>query len=123
MSSAGGLSRRRVAGASSSNSDDTPSPGSLSNGPSSNGIVATHAGSAFEGGTKIAYDPRDLDQVQEDSRYGGRMPRLTIMEEVLLLGLKDKHVCIVPLLHLIFWCIPGFAFHLHFLSGCSVSAA
>ncbi|KAG0697435.1 Golgi phosphoprotein 3-domain-containing protein [Suillus ampliporus] len=92
MSSAGGLSRRRVAGASSSStSDDAPSPGWTPNGPSPNGTVATHAGSAFEGGSKIAYDPRDLDQVQEDSRYGGRMPRLTIMEEVLLLGLKDKH--------------------------------
>lgn len=92
MSSAGGLSRRRVAGASSSSaSDDTPSPSWTPNGPSSNGTVLTHAGSAFEGGSKVACDPRDLDQVQEDSRYGGRMPRLTIMEEVLLLGLKDKH--------------------------------
>ncbi|KAG1772918.1 Golgi phosphoprotein 3-domain-containing protein [Suillus placidus] len=92
MSSAGGLSRRRVAGASSSSaSDDAPSPSWTPNGPSSNGTVVTHAGSAFEGGSKVACDPRDLDQVEEDSRYGGRMPRLTIMEEVLLLGLKDKH--------------------------------
>ncbi|KIK38914.1 hypothetical protein CY34DRAFT_90201 [Suillus luteus UH-Slu-Lm8-n1] len=92
MSSAGGLSRRRVAGASSSSaSDDAPSPSWTPNSPSSNGTVATHAGSAFEGGSKVACDPRDLDQAQEDSRYGGRMPRLTIMEEVLLLGLKDKH--------------------------------
>lgn len=92
MSSAGGLSRRRVAGASSSSvSDDAPSPSWAPNGLSSNGTVQTHAGSAFEGGSKVACDPRDLDQVQEDSRYGGRMPRLTIMEEVLLLGLKDKH--------------------------------
>jgi len=29
---------------------------------------------------------------EEDSK-GGKMPRLTIMEEVLLLGLKDKQVC------------------------------
>ncbi|KAG1789726.1 Golgi phosphoprotein 3-domain-containing protein [Suillus plorans] len=92
MSSAGGLSRRRVAGASSSSaSDDAPSPSWTPNGPNPNGTVVTHAGSAFEGGSKVACDPRDLDQVQEDSRYGGRMPRLTIMEEVLLLGLKDKH--------------------------------
>ncbi|KAG2359584.1 hypothetical protein BDR07DRAFT_1414566 [Suillus spraguei] len=102
MSSAGGLSRRRVAGASSSSvSDDAPSPSWAPNGLSSNGTVQTHAGSAFEGGSKVACDPRDLDQVQEDSRYGGRMPRLTIMEEVLLLGLKDKHVCMQPLLYLI----------------------
>ncbi|KAF8837323.1 hypothetical protein BDN67DRAFT_206708 [Paxillus ammoniavirescens] len=95
MTTAAGLSRRRVATASSSSvtGDDTSSPGWHSNGSASNGPVATHAGSAFEGGNKIAFDPRDLDQDKEDSRHGGRMPRLTIMEEVLLLGLKDKHVC------------------------------
>ena len=39
-------------------------------------------------GKKVAYDPRDLtdeDEVQEN-------PRLTLMEEVLLLGLKDRAV-------------------------------
>ena len=102
MSSAAGLSRRRVATASTSSvpGDDLPSPGRNANGSTSNGAVATHAGSAFEGGNKIAFDPRDLDQDREDSRYGGKMPRLTIMEEVLLLGLKDKHVC-----HLTLWFI------------------
>jgi Golgi phosphoprotein 3 len=51
----------------------------------------THAGSAFEGGRKIAYDPRDLTQdASEEARLGGKTPKLTIMEEVLLLGLKDK---------------------------------
>jgi Golgi phosphoprotein 3 len=112
MSSAGGLSRRRVAGASTSSaSDDAPSPSWTPNGSSPNGTVLTHAGSAFEGGSKVAYDPRDLDQVQEDSRYGGRMPRLTIMEEVLLLGLKDKHVCLlyfIPFLFCaLFFCVPS----------------
>jgi len=29
----------------------------------------------------------------EEDGKGGKMPRLTIMEEVLLLGLKDKQVC------------------------------
>lgn len=33
---------------------------------------------------------------EEDSK-GGKMPRLTIMEEVLLLGLKDKQVRLVNL--------------------------
>jgi Golgi phosphoprotein 3 len=33
----------------------------------------------------------DLDGGDE-ARLGGKMPRLTIMEEVLLLGLKDKQV-------------------------------
>ena len=40
----------------------------------------------------IAYDPRDLENADEDQRQGGRAPKLTIMEEVLLLGLKDKQV-------------------------------
>ncbi|KIJ63006.1 hypothetical protein HYDPIDRAFT_113505 [Hydnomerulius pinastri MD-312] len=93
MSTAAGLSRRRVAASSSSSvtADDTPSASWHSNGSPSNGPITSHAGSAFEGGNKIAFDPRDLEQDKEDSRQGGRMPRLTIMEEVLLLGLKDKH--------------------------------
>ena len=73
MSANTGLSRRRVA----HTPDSNPS----------------HAGSAFEGGSRIACDPRDLDTDQEES---GRLPRLTIMEEVLLLGLKDKHVRVPP---------------------------
>ncbi|KAI6003025.1 Golgi phosphoprotein 3-domain-containing protein [Pisolithus albus] len=90
MSSAGGLSRRRVANTSSS-SDDASSSTWHANGSASNGPVLSHAGSAFEGGNKIAFDPRDLDQGREESRTGGKLPRLTIMEEILLLGLKDKH--------------------------------
>jgi Golgi phosphoprotein 3 len=47
------------------------------------------SGSAVEGGRgKIAYDPRDLN---DESETKGA-PRLTLMEEVLLLGLKDKAV-------------------------------
>lgn len=94
MSTAAGLSRRRVVTSTSTSSvsgDDLATPNRNANGSASNGALATHAGSAFEGGNKIAFDPRDLDQDREDSR-GGKMPRLTIMEEVLLLGLKDKHV-------------------------------
>ena len=57
-----------------------------------------HAGTAFEGGSKVAYDPRDLEFENEDFRTsGGKMPHLTIMEEVLLLGIKDKQVrCMSP---------------------------
>ncbi|KAH7925058.1 Golgi phosphoprotein 3 [Leucogyrophana mollusca] len=93
MTSTGGLSRRRVGAASSSSatSDDAAAPSWSTNGASSNGPVASHAGSAFEGGNKVAFDPRDLDRDNEENRTGGKMPRLTIMEEVLLLGLKDKH--------------------------------
>lgn len=61
------------------------------------GAAHAHAGSAFEGGSKIAFDPRDLQQdAGEEARIGGKMPRLTIMEEVLLLGIKDKQVRSTP---------------------------
>jgi len=103
-----GLSRRRVPPSSSSTtatSADDDHDGSKSspigngNGSHSNSGTGLnnlasgggHAGSAFEGGSKIAYDPRDLDlEASEEARAGGKMPRLTIMEEVLLLGIKDK---------------------------------
>ena len=41
-----------------------------------------------ENGHKIAFDPRDLSESAERSKQ----PKLTMMEEVLLLGLKDKQV-------------------------------
>jgi Golgi phosphoprotein 3 len=41
----------------------------------------------MEGGSKIAYDPRDLLESLGDA---GKMPKLTLLEEILLLGLKDK---------------------------------
>lgn len=99
MSSQGGLSRRRVPNQSNSSTTQTDSN---SSNDSRNGTTPTspnhdhpqshsHAGSAFRGGGGIAYDPRDLDTGDEDGK-GGKLPRLTIMEEVLLLGLKDKQV-------------------------------
>lgn len=105
MSNAG-LSRRRVGGGGASSATSTttnsptrsnfdtltptvsasapqPSSSSSPNGGSS------HAGTALEGGSKVAYDPRDL---METEQGGGKMPLLTLLEEVLLLGLKDKQV-------------------------------
>jgi len=97
MTSNGGLSRRRVAAGgslSTSTSDDGPStwgsPALNGGNGASTPTPGSHAGSAFEGGSKIAFDPRDLERDSEDQKQGGRAPRLTIMEEVLLLGLKDK---------------------------------
>ena len=115
MSSAGGLQRRRVAN-SSTQDDEGDAWGLNGNATSSkhtptssvSGSIhasSSHAGSAFEGGSKIAFDPRDLiNQDEEDAKQGGRAPRLTIMEEVLLLGLKDKQAsrllsCRVPMVH------------------------
>ncbi|KAJ3770861.1 Golgi phosphoprotein 3-domain-containing protein [Lentinula raphanica] len=100
MASASGLSRRRGAGGggngglistttstSSRTSSDSPPPSRSSSFTGVNG-TRTHAGSAFEGGSKIAYDPRDLPP--SSTTDNGKVPRLTIMEEILLLGLKDK---------------------------------
>ena len=41
---------------------------------------------------KIAYDPKDLEQGAERAKQ----PKLTLMEEVLLLGLKDREVASHP---------------------------
>ncbi|KAJ7748142.1 Golgi phosphoprotein 3-domain-containing protein [Mycena metata] len=96
MSSAG-LSRRRAPASSAStqpNDDDGPNPASPPSPspapPSTNANEGvSHAGSAFEGGARIAYDPRDLLlSSTESSEIGGAVPRLTLMEEVL--GIKDK---------------------------------
>ena len=124
MSTAGGLSRRRVGGnggatSSYDNDDDNKlsSPSNSGNGVGGGGGGVggsrsitppqpqhAHAGSAFEGGNKIAFDPRDLQQdASEEAKIGGKMPRLTIMEEVLLLGIKDKQVKIFPFFYIFFF--------------------
>ncbi|KAG0298956.1 hypothetical protein BGZ98_010402 [Dissophora globulifera] len=78
MASTAGLSRRRGAGgASESNyNSSTHSSGPLSPGDSRR--------TSTDG--KIASDPRDLQMEDENKSQ----PRLTLMEEVLLLGIKDK---------------------------------
>lgn len=91
--SSSGLSRRRGAAAPANDDDnDTPrSPALTPTTPNTN--THTAAGSAFARGHTIAFDPRDLDGANEDEgKQGGKMPRLTIMEEVVLLGIKDRDV-------------------------------
>ncbi|KAG8902232.1 hypothetical protein FRB99_004718 [Tulasnella sp. 403] len=85
---ASGLSRRRV-GPSTSEDNPSTTPSVPTNGtttPSGSSTITSHAGTAMEGGNKIAFDPRDLDSEGEAQK----MPRLTLMEEVLLLGLHDR---------------------------------
>ncbi|CAH7689906.1 Golgi phosphoprotein 3-domain-containing protein [Phakopsora pachyrhizi] len=110
--STSGLSRRRVANSSTSNIDSSSSspPSALNNGrsgsseanpnrpysnpgqklnPTSSGSTTTNGltpDSINSSDHKIAYDPRDL----LDSNESSLNPKLTIMEEILLLGLKDK---------------------------------
>lgn len=66
------VTRRRVAGQSSNSDDDT----------TTHTESAQHSPMAEK---KVAYDPRDIDESKST-------PKLTLMEEVLLLGLKDKQV-------------------------------
>jgi Golgi phosphoprotein 3 len=76
MASTGGLSRRRGAGASDS-ANNSSSSGPL---PGGNRRNSTDG--------KIASDPRDVQMEDENKTQ----PKLTLMEEILLLGLKDKQV-------------------------------
>lgn len=87
--SGSGLMRRRGAGGApkdDTTTDDSsrvaspgPKPPSSSHGPE----TAYEAG---ENGHKIAFDPRDISETAERAKQ----PKLTLMEEVLLMGLKDK---------------------------------
>ncbi|KUI58221.1 Vacuolar protein sorting-associated protein 74 [Cytospora mali] len=88
MASTSGLTRRRGGGGG----------GAAGEGESSNGLPRTNSSGNFidntpetsyesgENGHKIAFDPRDISESTERSKQ----PKLTLMEEVLLLGLKDK---------------------------------
>lgn len=85
-----GLTRRRGAGG-----GGNPTEGD-SNGASSKPTNSNHKDNApetsyenSENGHKIAFDPRDMSESAERSKQ----PKLTMMEEILLLGLKDKQVC------------------------------
>ncbi|KFA47993.1 hypothetical protein S40285_02346 [Stachybotrys chlorohalonatus IBT 40285] len=90
MSSTSGLTRRRGAGAAAGSSSTNPAEGEGSNGASrpsttkDSGPETSYESN--ENGHKIAYDPRDISESAERSKQ----PKLTMMEEVLLLGLKDK---------------------------------
>lgn len=93
MASAGGLTRRRGGGGAATTSGDddneanrvgSPAP---KPGPDNRAPDTSYTGG--ENGHKIAFDPRDISESEERNKQ----PKLTLMEEVLLLGLKDKQVC------------------------------
>ncbi|PYH99259.1 vacuolar protein sorting-associated protein 74 [Aspergillus ellipticus CBS 707.79] len=89
MASAGGLTRRRgggrVAGPEETDDSRVSSPVSR-NGSSLDNRIPETSFTSSENGHKIAFDPRDISETEERSKQ----PKLTLMEEVLLLGLKDK---------------------------------
>lgn len=87
-----GLTRRRGGGGASNGDNEeadssrisTPTPKASS----SRDAQPETSYESSENGHKIAFDPRDLSESAERSKQ----PKLTLMEEVLLLGLKDKQV-------------------------------
>jgi golgi phosphoprotein 3 len=90
-----GLTRRRGAGGGGGAGDDAAGNGDSSNGAVNRSSTSNARDSApetsyesGENGHKIAFDPRDISESAERSKQ----PKLTLMEEVLLLGLKDKQV-------------------------------
>lgn len=96
-----GLQRRRVAGGSSGDNNTSLPPSSsrpdLANQNSFSGRNSPALTNRTEGintidqqdsDHRIAFDPRDMEEGQEREKF----PKLTMMEEVLLLGLKDKQV-------------------------------
>lgn len=91
MSSAGGLTRRRGGGGAGTTGDEE-NEGSRSGTPAGvpreNGRAPETSYTGGENGHKIAFDPRDMADNEERSKQ----PKLTLMEEVLLMGLKDKQV-------------------------------
>lgn len=80
-----GLTRRRGAGGGNENGEGSrvasPTPKNADRAPE----TSYESG---ENGHKIAFDPRDISESAERSKQ----PKLTLMEEVLLMGLKDKQV-------------------------------
>jgi hypothetical protein len=89
MATQSGLTRRRGAGGASEEGEGGSSTPSriMSPGPQS-GNQSREVGYDEVNGHKIAYDPRDISESAERIKQ----PKLTLMEEVLLLGLKDKQV-------------------------------
>jgi Golgi phosphoprotein 3 len=97
-----GLQRRRVAGGSGDTNSTPLSPSSsrpdLANQNSFSGRNSPAVNNSRTEGIntidqqdsdhRIAFDPRDMEEGQEREKF----PKLTMMEEVLLLGLKDKQV-------------------------------
>jgi len=93
MASTGGLTRRRGGGGgggtSSTVEDETETSRVSSPAPKSADTRTPETSyTGGENGHKIAFDPKDIGESEERSKQ----PKLTLMEEVLLMGLKDKQV-------------------------------
>ncbi|KAI5923035.1 Golgi phosphoprotein 3-domain-containing protein [Camillea tinctor] len=85
--SSSGLTRRRGGGGAAGNEGESSNGINRSNSSTNvrdNGPETSYEDS--ENGHRIAFDPRDISESAERSKQ----PKLTLMEEVILLGLKDK---------------------------------
>lgn len=90
METSSGLTRRRGGGRGAGDGSDgsrvtSPAP---HNGSHNDNRVPETSYIGGENGHKIAFDPRDISESADKVKQ----PKLTLMEEVLLLGLKDKQV-------------------------------
>ena len=90
MASTSGLTRRRGGAGAAVDDEDgsrvgSPVPSKRPDDTRS-GPETSYESSA--NGHKIAFDPRDISESAERSKQ----PKLTLMEEILLMGLKDKQV-------------------------------
>jgi Golgi phosphoprotein 3 len=95
-SAGGGLTRRRGGGRAAGEDHDDDSRVSSpvpKNGSTFDSRIPETSFTPGENGHKIAFDPRDISENEERSKQ----PKLTLMEEVVLLGLKDKVVRFVHL--------------------------
>jgi Golgi phosphoprotein 3 len=84
--SGSGLTRRRGAGGASTENEDGRVSSPV---PKPNASDTRSPETGYESGAnghKIAFDPRDISENAERSKQ----PKLTLMEEILLMGLKDK---------------------------------
>lgn len=91
MASSSGLTRRRGAGAGTTSTttaadDDSSRVSSPGVARRDEGRLPDTAFESSENGHRIAFDPRDMSESAERLKQ----PKLTLMEEVLLMGLKDK---------------------------------
>lgn len=88
MASSSGLTRRRGGGGGAGNGEDESSRVSSPAPKRNDDRTPETAYENSENGHKIAFDPRDMSESAERSKQ----PKLTLMEEIILMGLKDKQV-------------------------------
>ncbi|KAI0179840.1 Golgi phosphoprotein 3 [Hypoxylon sp. FL1284] len=81
-----GLTRRRGAGGGATTDEGTNGVNRSNSSQNVRDSAPETSYESSENGHKIAFDPRDISESAERSKQ----PKLTLMEEVILLGLKDK---------------------------------